>query len=326
MKRHIVAMAGLALAIWTVPGQAEGNWLDRRPIVAHSFLAGHRVAPTSQDTVVGTIRTHQVVPGDTFVDLARHLDLGYNEILMANPGVDPWVPTVGTHLVLPSEWILPDTRHAGLVMNIPEMRLYYYEGSGSGAQVYTFPVGLGRQEWRTPQGGFRIAGKTKNPVWVIPETIRKERFEEDGSTERSIAGGIQQNPLGKHRIELTLPSYAIHGTNKEYGVGMSVSHGCVRMYPEDIASFFPIVKVGSVGEFVYQTVKVGTDHGRILIEVHDDIYEMGVDQHAEAEKLLAKLGVSSLVDPLLLRAAIQARSGIPTDIGMIAGDGEASAN
>jgi L,D-transpeptidase ErfK/SrfK len=245
-------------------------------------------------------------------------------MILANPGIDPWIPAEGSELLLPTEWILPDAARTGLIMNIPEMRLYYFEGSGRSQKVYTFPVGLGRQEWKTPQGGFRIRGKTENPVWVIPDSIRKERFEEDGSTETAIPGGVPQNPLGKHRIELTLPSYAIHGTNKEYGVGMSVSHGCVRMYPEDIASFFPIVRVGSPGEFVYQTVKVGLDRGRVLVEVHADIYETGVDQYEEARRLLSGLGVEAAVDPLLLRAAVEAQSGVPSDVGFIGGAATAS--
>ncbi len=322
MKKLVFAATALGLAMVTSP--VDAKWLDLRPITAHPFAAGSQVSSLRRDTVVGRVSTHKVVAGDTFVDLARHLDLGYNEMILANPDIDPWVPKVGSEIVVPSEWILPDTKRSGLVLNIPEMRLYYYDASGS--QVYTFPVGLGRQEWRTPQGDFRVRGKTENPVWVIPESIRKERFEENGSTERSIPGGVPQNPLGRHRIELTLPSYAIHGTNKEYGVGMSVSHGCVRMYPEDIAAFFPIVKPGVAGEFVYQTVKVGIDRGRILVEIHDDIYETGVDQYAEARDRLAKLGVASSVDSLLLRAAVEARSGIPTDVGLVAGDGIVAAN
>lgn len=320
MKKTVLCSSLAILTLAAGVSAVEAKWLDQRPLQTYSFSTANLA---SLDTVVGRVGTHEVQAGDTFVDLARHMDLGYNEILLANPGVDPWVPPVGTQLILPSEWILPDTKRVGLVMNIPEMRLYYYAGGG---EVYTFPVGLGRQEWRTPLGGFTIRGKTKNPVWVIPESIRKERFEEDGSTERSIPGGVPQNPLGRHRIELTLPSYAIHGTNKEYGIGMSVSHGCVRMYPEDIAAFFPVVRPGNSGEFVYQTVKVGVDRGRVLVEVHEDIYETGVDFFAEARTRLQKLGVAGAVDPLLLRAAIEAKSGIPTDIGRLSGEATASAN
>ncbi len=271
------------------------------------------------NSVIGAIRVHVARSGETFLDIARDYSLGYNELLAANPDVDPWVVGAGRSILIPSEWILPDGRYQGLVLNVPEMRIYYYLPlrEGRGQRVVTFPVGLGRQEWQTPRGDFRIRGKSVNPTWVIPESIRKERLEEDGLTETFIAGGDPENPLGKYRLELTLPSYAIHGTNKNWGIGMKVSHGCVRMYAEDIEAFFPLVGVGSSGSFVYQPVKVGVADGRVLIEVHEDIYGVARDPAQQAASLLAKKGLSRFVDTQLLEAALAAASGIPTDIGTV---------
>jgi L,D-transpeptidase ErfK/SrfK len=271
-------------------------------------------------TVIGSIRLEKPLANETFADLARRVGLGYNELLLANPDVDPWLIPESQQIIVPGEWILPAGARTGLVMNIPEMRLYYYTQRGGARRVVTFPVGLGRQEWQTPRAAFRISGKTKSPTWVIPESIRKEMIEQDGSAPYSIAGGLDENPLGDYRIELTLPSYAIHGTNKAYGVGMQVSHGCVRMYPEHIEALFPAMVVGTQGHFLYETVKVGLRYGRILIEVHPDIYGVGVDPRAEAARRLRQLGMLDRVDPLLLRAALAAKSGFPTDIGRVSWD------
>ncbi|MEE8310907.1 MAG: L,D-transpeptidase family protein, partial [Candidatus Binatia bacterium] len=198
---------------------------EPRQVVTHFFVAEGEA--TGQQTVVGNSQVHVVAPGETFLDISRGADVGYNELVAANPLIDPWVPPTGSDAILPTEWILPRGDHVGLVLNIPEMRVYYYlpspRAGGKSSMVVTYPVGLGRQEWQTPQGQFRIRGKTRNPAWVIPESIKAERIADYGSTESVIPGGHPENPLGKHRLELTLPSYAIHGTNKNWGIGMQVS-------------------------------------------------------------------------------------------------------
>jgi L,D-transpeptidase ErfK/SrfK len=212
---------------------------------------------------------------------------------------------------------VPDAVRDGIVLNIPEMRLYYFRDGGR--RVMTAPVGLGREDWKTPQGGFRVKGKTVNPTWNIPETIRKERIEEDGFSEHSIPGGSPENPLGKYRLELSLPAYGIHGSNKEWGVGMLVSHGCLRLYNEDIATLFPMIPVGTPGAFVYEPVKVGKHRGRVLVEVHDDIYGFVPALYDSALELLGRRGWTREVDPALLEAAIEARTGVPTDVSWVEG-------
>lgn len=319
-KYFLLLVSALAwLTMLSAPAAAD-TWSGTRELTPYAYRSG---SSDQAVTVVGGIRLETVRPGETFADLARRLGLGYNELLLANPDVDAWVVPEGQQVVVPSEWILPSGARSGVVMNIPEMRLYYYTRVGGKPRVLTFPVGLGRQEWQTPRGAFRISGKTKSPTWVIPESIRKEMIEKDGSAPYSIPGGAPENPLGDYRIELTLPSYAIHGTNKAFGVGMQVSHGCVRMYPEDIEAFFPAVNVGSPGQFLYETVKVGLRRGRVLIEVHPDIYGAGIDPMREAKRRIAQQGLMDRVDPLLLKAAIAAESGFPTDVGRVAWDGGA---
>ena len=287
-----------------------------RELVKYRFADDGDVV--SQQTVIGAARIHVVEGGDTFLDLARQYDLGYNELVSANPNVDPWLPAVGAKLVIPSEWVLPAGPREGIVVNIPEMRLYYYLPSSRGREVpsvVSYPVGLGRQEWRTPRAAFRIRGKTKNPVWVLPETVKAEHIAEKGFAEDFIPGGHPENPLGRHRIELTLGSYAIHGTNKQWGVGMQVSHGCVRLYPEDIAALFPLAEVGSKGRFDYQPVKVGVRDGRVLVEVHGDIYGHTPWLWLEAQSAIRAAGLEAHVDQAKLQAAVEAGAGIPTDVG-----------
>jgi L,D-transpeptidase ErfK/SrfK len=315
----VAILAAVVVVVGHTPGNAEDNpEVPPREIVRYGFDATGSV--TTKQTVIGTTQIHVIAKGDTFLDLARRYDLGYNELVAANPTVDPWLPAEGTSLVIPSEWILPAGGFEGIVVNIPEMRLYYYvpasqrsDGVGS---VVSYPVGLGRQEWRTPRAEFRVRGKTKDPVWVLPETVRVERIAEKGFTEDFIPGGAPDNPLGRHRIELTLGAFAIHGTNKLWGVGMQVSHGCVRLYPEDIAALFPLAEIGSKGRFDYQPIKIGLREGRVLVEVHEDIYGLTPWLWLEAQKVVSASGLEPYVDQAKLQAAVEAAGGVPTDVGL----------
>jgi L,D-transpeptidase ErfK/SrfK len=190
-------------------------------------------------------------------------------------------------------------------------------GDFSQQTVITFPVGLGREEWPTPQVKFRVRGKTENPTWVIPESIKKERIEEKGWTENFIPGGHPDNPLGAYRIELTLPisgSYAIHGTNNPWAVGRLVTHGCVRLYPEDIRKFFPMVSPGVKGEFIYEPVKAGVHNHKVYVEVHKDIYNLTSDLHYEAQRILQQTGLEPFVDNARLAIALEERSGVPVNV------------
>ncbi len=268
----------------------------------------------SDVSVIGSRRFYAAQEGDTFLDIARFYGLGYNEIEEANRGVDPWLPDQTRSVLLPTEWVLPRSGGKGVVVNIPEMRLYYFFEDEGVAKVATYPVGLGRDDWRTPKGSFKIMGKTENPRWVIPESIREERLREKGLDDRFIEGGDPDNPLGKHRLELTMAGYRIHGTNKTYGVGMQVSHGCVRLYPEDIERLYAMVRVGSPGEFLYQPVKIGARDGRIYVEVHRDIYTLIPGLYGEALRLLRERGWAAFIDHQKLEKAVQEQDGVPADI------------
>ena len=308
------AMLGIVLGLFLVlVGSANASrWTEEsfanRVPVRYPLVAASRTEPT----VVGDLETYVVEEGDTLLDVGRHFDLGYNEMTSANPGVDPWMPSPGEVLVIPTEFVLPEARPQGVVVNIPEMRLYHYQAG----TVVTYPVGLGRDDWRTPEGSFKIRGKTERPTWVIPESIRAEHIRERNDPRTFIAGGDPENPLGLFRLELTLPLYALHGSNMPWGVGMQVSHGCIRLYNEDIAILFREVQVGSPGEFLYQPVKVGTRNGDVYLEVHPDIYALRGDLVAEAEAILSRRGLLERIDQDRLRRAVKDQTGLPVRISL----------
>lgn len=306
----VLAASAARAGRWT-----EEDFANRVPS-RYGFVRG---AGDGERTVVGTLRTYVVEEGDTLLDVGRHFDLGYNEMTAANPGVDAWLPPAGEVLVIPTEYVLPESQSGGVVVNIPEMRLYFIHGGsrdGGGQTVTTYPVGLGRDDWRTPQGRFKVRGKTENPTWVIPESIRAEHIRDRNDARTFIAGGEPDNPLGSYRLELTLPLYALHGSNMPWGVGMQVSHGCIRLYNEDITALFREVRVGTPGEFLYQPVKMGARDGRLYVEVHPDIYSL-TSLAEEAERLLTQRGWTDRVDRGRLRQALEQQSGLPV---MISGD------
>lgn len=335
MERHLLCVVwGLSLLLVGQPGFAwdEARFAQKKTM-AYSYALPDGQENGQIKTVIGSPRTYTVQTKDTLLDIARYFDLGFNEIRAAHPQLDTWLPEVGSDIRLPTFWVLPKTRSAGMniVVNIPEMRLYYFPTRakhGAQALAMTYPVGLGREDWPTPQTPFRIRGKTANPTWVIPQSIRQERIQEKGWSETSIPGGSPANPLGKYRLELSLSqasgAYAIHGTNNPWAVGRMVTHGCIRLYPEDIARFFELVPVGSSGELTYQPVKVGMQHGRVYVEVHADIYDLVADPWANAQRVVQDSGWAHLVDPARLLRALREQSGVPVDVTVTARNARAS--
>ena len=280
-----------------------------RPVVSHLFS----FEPSNLATVVGEPTPYTLPEGRTMYEAARHLGLGINQVAAAFPDVDLVRPPMGETLDFPTWWVLPDADPRGLVINVPEMRIYYFP-SANPQTVITYPVGLGRDDWRTPISRFHVVQKTVDPPWVIPESIQVEHIRERGDARTMIAGGDPENPLGRYRLRLDLPLYGIHGTNIPWGIGMQVTHGCVRLYPEDIEKLFAIVSVGTPGEFVYQPVKIGARGGEIYVEAHPDVYGLGINHLAEALRLIAARGWSSAVEWELLNLALAEKRGVPTRI------------
>lgn len=305
MNKTFSLLAGLALflsGISTVAARAE------------TFIL-----PPPDVDLVGEIRIDYAQHEDTLLDIARRHSLGYEEIIQANPGVDRWLPGAGTPVVLPTRHILPDAPREGIVLNVPEMRLYYYPKPKAGERpvVITYPVSIGRMDWSTPLGKTSVVAKQKDPPWYPPASIKAEHAA-DGDILPDVVPGGPDNPLGRHALRLGIPAYLIHGTNKPYGIGMRVTHGCVRMYPEDIESLFPLVPVGTPVYIVNQPVKAGRLAGTLFLEFHTPLEEHQKpmkDLLAEAtETITARSGSASAIDSQALELIVEQASGLPVPV------------
>lgn len=216
------------------------------------------------DSVIGTPFYVKARKEHTLLDIGRHHGLGFDEMEQANPNVDMWVPGEGADVLVPSQHVLPDAPREGIVVNLAEKRAYYYRSS---TEVETFSLGIGREGWETPVGSYSIIEKTENPSWTPPASIRA-RSEKEGKTLPAVVPPGPDNPLGAYRLRLSNPSYLIHGTNKPWGVGMPVSSGCMRMFPEDIEYLFGQVDVGTPVTVVKQPYKVGWLGDTLYLEVN----------------------------------------------------------
>jgi L,D-transpeptidase ErfK/SrfK len=290
---------------------------ENKPMRAYRIPTPEPGRPPVQ-TVIGEIGSHVVRPNETLLDIARYYDLGMNEIADANPGVDLWTPKVGTKLVIPTAWVLPCCNYEGIIVNVPELRLYYFQrapGEPGVTIVRTYPLGLGRDDRRTPKGSFTVIGKTVNPTWNIPPRIRQDHIRELGDARWSIPGGAPDNPLGKYRFELSLEPYRIHGTNIPWGIGMLISNGCSRLYPEDVEHLFPMVTIGTKGAFIYQPVKVGVRDGQVYVEAHADLYRLGGSMSPNAAATLKSAGMT--LQDARVASVLRDAQGMPTRVGTV---------
>ena len=291
------------------------TWL--LPVVA---TADEWILPPADVDLIGEIRYTEARYEDTLLDIARRHDLGRDEIVNANPGVDTWLPGEGTRIMLPTRYILPDAPREGLVLNLPEMRLYYYPPARRGEvrRMVTHPISIGRVDWKTPLGKTRISAKQRDPSWRPPKSILKEAAAEGRELPEVIPAG-PDNPLGRFALRLAIPGYLIHSTNKPYGLGMRVSHGCIRMYPEDIEKLFSRVRVNNPVHIVNQPVKLGWLADTLFVEVHPPLEE---DEEHLRDLLRSTLELVHtewerrpfVLDGAALKRAVEERLSIPVPI------------
>jgi L,D-transpeptidase ErfK/SrfK len=232
--------------------------------------------PPSGDEVVGEISATTVSAGATLIDIARDYDLGYNELVEANPGLDPWLPPTGAEVILPTQYVLPNAPRQGIVVNVAEMRLYYYPppAADGAAVVLTFPIGIGQEGTETPLGVTTIVSKAADPSWVVPVSVRQE-YARDGVTLPAVVPPGPDNPLGRHALRLGWMNYLIHGSNKPFGIGMRVSHGCIRMYARDVERLFHMVPLSTPVRIIDQPNKLGKMNGKLYLESHPPIASEG---------------------------------------------------
>ena len=282
--------------------------------------------PADGSAVVGTDTTVTTVYEDTLPDLAHRYSLGYYEIIRANPGIDVWLPGAGRQLTLPGRRILPSGPREGIVLNLPEHRLYYFPKPRPGEQpvVITYPVSVGKMDWRTPLGETRVIAKIRHPAWYPPESIRKEHAA-NGDPLPKVVGPGPDNPLGDFALRLAAGhgEYMLHGTNNPTAVGMSVTHGCIRLYPEDVAALFALIPVGTPVRLVSDPVKVAWVDGQLLLEAHPPVDDEGQSVEPDLQLLSQKLDQvlgadTAAINWDLARATLQAANGIPTLVGLAA--------
>ena len=250
------------------------------PVASHEFSFD-----PARDDVVGSLQVITANQDDTLSDIARRFNLGYEEIVNANPEVDPWLPKAGTKIVIPTQFVLPDAPRQGIVINLAAMRLFYFPKTKTGQpqKVITHPLGIGRVEWKTPEGMTRVASKKENPSWIPTPSIRKEHAK-NGDPLPAIVPPGPDNPMGTHVLKLDWPSYAIHGTDKPPSIGLRGSHGCLRMYPEDIVCIYNDVPVGTPVRVVNQPQLLGWRDRTLYLQA----YPVLEDDKRNHDKLLKK--------------------------------------
>ncbi len=280
--------------------------------------------PENGSAVFGSDERIKSTYQDTLLDIARRYSLGYEEIIRANPGVDMWLPGDGTDILLPGKRILPAGPREGVVVNLPEHRLYYFPKTKKGEKpvVITYPVSIGKMDWSTPLGETRVISKQKNPSWYPPESVRKEHLANGDPLPKVVPAG-PDNPLGDYAMRLAVGggSYMLHGTNNPMAVGMAITHGCIRMYPEDVAALFPLVPVGTKVWLINDPVKVAYVDGELLLEAHPPVDAEGQTTEPNLELLSQQLDKAIGSDTAaihwdLARETLQAANGIPAVVGL----------
>ncbi len=286
------------------------------------MLAVNFPLPKKGTDLVGYIGNGIVQPEDTFSTIARRYDVGYCELEEANPGIDPYHPPPGSVLIIPTQYILPDVPKIGIVINLVEMRLYYFPPNKS--EVYIFPVGIGREGWESPLGVWSIIERTPLPTWHAPESIREARAKEGIDIPKEVPPG-PDNPLGDYAMRLSNHTYLIHGTNDPAGVGRRSSAGCIRMYPEDIKKLFQLTHMGSSVRIINYPYKAGWKDNKLYLETHLPLGGIlaELDERHKSEDDVLKRAISeqgaAYVNWAKAHAVATEQQAIPQEVGHLAG-------
>lgn len=287
-------------------------------LVAGPVAALELPLPPPGEDIVGQVQVIKAKYEDTFADLGVANDLGYLEMVAANPGVDPWLPGAGTEIILPTRYILPPGPREGIVINLAEYRMYYFPKGQN--VVHTYPLGIGREGWGSPIAHTTITAKTSNPAWYPPKSIREEHAA-DGDPLPAVVPPGPDNPLGPFKFKLGVPGYLIHGSNKKFGIGMRVSHGCFRMLNHNVLALASMAPVGTSVRIINEPYKFGVSGGKIYLEAHAPLDDHGdpsvVDKHTAVINALLKR--EDLVNTLRLdwdvvREVVAAEDGLPVEI------------
>jgi L,D-transpeptidase ErfK/SrfK len=279
---------------------------------------------TPAQSVIGVPQVVFTRAEDTLADIAVEYGIGYDELLAANPDVDPWLPGENTAILLPTQFVVPDVPRQGVVLNIAAKRLFYFPADGierdpatgtvTRQTVLTFPVGIGRVGWETPLGVTTVVAKAKDPTWWVPASVRQEHAEIGDPLPAVVPPG-PDNPLGNRVLQLDMPGYLIHGTNQPYGVGMRVSHGCVRLYPANIEFLYELVPVGETVRIINEPYALGRLGDEWYFEGHAPLEDDPVDPALRIDAVLARLAAADDGSEVFgdhVRAIASTANGMPT--------------
>ena len=324
-RRCTLLLAPIALAGCTfleglysdLPGESrpEPVPLEARP-VGEPISRNYFVLETETQSVVGVPQVVYTDAENTLSDLAREYGLGYDEVVAANPDVDPWLPGDRTPVLLPTQYVIPDVPREGIVLNIASKRLFYFPQvvEGQAQTVLTYPIGIGRVGWQTPVGTTQVVSKGADPHWYPPASVREEHAEM-GDPLPSVVPPGPDNPLGSHVLKLAMPGYLIHGTNQPYGVGMRVSHGCVRLYPENIELLYSLVAKGETVRIINEPYLLGWRNGELYFEAHAPLKDDAIPAGERLDLLLSSAadgrGLSAR-DADHIKSLASAANGVPS--------------
>lgn len=314
--RIIVAIAVLAAGLCGAVATAQASGTTASAPAEKTAALKRAGWHDFDGTHIGENRMYSAAYEDTMITIARQFNLGFVELRAANPFIDPWIPGKGTQVTLPDMHLLPPGPRRGLVINLPEMRMYAYLESGKPPQ--SFPLGIGREGLRTPLGTTTVIRKADGPTWRPTPRMRSE----DPTLPAEVPPG-PDNPLGTHAMYLGWPTYLIHGTNKPYGIGRRSSSGCMRMYPEDIITLYKQVPVGMTVTVIDEPVKAAWVGDKFYVEAHPTMEhadrmerdgglpEYELSDH-EIKAIIAAAGADSdHIDWAVLRQVIRERNGMP---------------
>lgn len=290
------------------------------PKIAYLLLAAslpaHAGYPLPEGDIIGELQHIAAGSEDTMPHIAKAFGMGLNELEIANRHTQRWTPGAGAKVALPTMHVLPEGKRKGIVINIPEMRIYYFRKG----EVHTWPIGVGREGWNIPYKPGKIISRHKDPAWYPPKSIRKEHEEEGDPLPKVVPPG-PDNPLGKFALRMSLPGYLIHGTNKEYGIGMRVSHGCIRMYPQDIEELYKITPTGTPFRVINEPIKLGMQGKLLYMEAHPHMIEDAEPHETTAAKVQQRISAMTKdkrvsIDWDLITKSLLQPTGVPIAIGI----------
>jgi len=287
--------------------------------VAEEEPAAQSPAEPDSEMIVGSRGVYTVVKADTIRLVAAKLGVTHRHLRSMNGLGSKAALKIGQQLVYNNRKIIPQQVKNGIIINIPDRTLYYFQ---QGVLVTSLPVALGsvikneKYVWQTPVGKFKITAKVKDPTWTVPSSIQTEMEEHGKEVVASVPPG-PENPLGKYAIRTSIPGILIHSTTMPSSIYSFSSHGCIRLSPTQMKEFFPQIKVNTPGEIIYKPVKLAvTDDGRIFLEVHHDAYNKHANLVTEARQMVEKLKLTGLVDWDKFKTVVKQKSGVAEEISL----------